>query len=112
LKPAASVRIADTYEDVLALLTDGLALQRSEGSQLQRADRRLLKRNARRLAEDKVDELIEAYLSGMSANAVAAQFGVHRTTVAAHLERRGMPAPHARKVMTPGLVERAVELRT
>ncbi|HVN51218.1 MAG TPA: hypothetical protein VMT43_07290 [Acidimicrobiales bacterium] len=32
-----------------------------------------------------------AYLSGLSARALAAQFGIHRSTVAAHLERRGIP---------------------
>ena len=68
------------------------------------------KRHPKQLPPEQVDELVAAYVSGMTAKAVAAQFGIHRSTVAVHLERRGIPRG-VLKVMTPELTERARVLR-
>ena len=44
----------------------------------------------RRLADEIIDQLVEDYVSGLSINALARQFGIHRTTVMTHLEARGV----------------------
>lgn len=43
------------------------------------------------LSPTDVDELVEARRAGTTISRLAAEFGVHRTTVAAHLERHGVP---------------------
>jgi DNA-binding CsgD family transcriptional regulator len=90
LKHAASVRLTKTYEEIRRLLEEGVAPSSSGHAQLQAADRRLLKHNSRQLRPEEVDELVAAYQRGLSAKAVAAKFGIHRGTVAAHLERRSI----------------------
>jgi hypothetical protein len=49
------------------------------------------RRTARRLTADEVDALVAVYRSGASVPQLVKQFGVNRTTVLAHLERRGIP---------------------
>lgn len=44
-----------------------------------------------RLTEDEIDDLVSAHLDGASSRELAARFGIHRTTVIAHLKRRGVP---------------------
>jgi DNA-directed RNA polymerase specialized sigma24 family protein len=46
-----------------------------------------------RLRATEVDEVVAAYLAGERVNDLAARFGVHRTTVMAHLARRGAKRP-------------------
>ena len=61
---------------------------------------------------EQVDELVAAYLSGMTARFVASQFGIHRTTVAAHLERLGIPRRGwGMHLLTHDQAEEAGELR-
>ncbi len=47
----------------------------------------------RQLQPAEVDELVAAYLAGDAVNDLAQQFGVHRTTVMAHLARREAKRP-------------------
>lgn len=47
-------------------------------------------RRQRRLKPVEVDDLVVMYKSGMSVNELAAQAKIHRTTVMAHLRRRGV----------------------
>lgn len=42
------------------------------------------------LRAEEIDELVVAYLGGGSTYTLAHRFGVHRSTVTAHLERRGV----------------------
>jgi DNA-binding transcriptional regulator LsrR (DeoR family) len=62
----------------------------------------------RRLTAIEIAALVAEYQHGRSLNELARQFGVHRRTVADHLERLGV----ARKVnlpkLTPTDIERAV----
>ena len=44
----------------------------------------------RRLTDAKIDHLVEDYVGGLSINALARRFGIHRTTVMNHLESRGV----------------------
>ena len=44
----------------------------------------------RRLADETIDQLVESYVGGLSIDALARQFGIHRTTVMTHLEARGV----------------------
>ena len=49
------------------------------------------RRIARRLTTGEVDELVAVYGSGASVPHLVKRFGASRTTVLAHLERRGIP---------------------
>ena len=45
----------------------------------------------RRLSPDVVDELAHLYEEGASIDALGRRYGVHRTTIIAQLDRRGVP---------------------
>ena len=45
----------------------------------------------RRLSPADVDNLIAAYRTGVNITQLAAEYAIHRTTVAAHLDRHGVP---------------------
>ncbi len=45
----------------------------------------------RRLSPTDIDDLLEAYRAGATINQLAVEFGIHRTTVAGHLDRHGVP---------------------
>lgn len=45
----------------------------------------------RRLSPTDLDDLIEAYQAGATISQLADEFGIHRTTVAGHLDRHGVP---------------------
>lgn len=48
------------------------------------------RRVQRRLTADEIDELLEAYVAGEPICDIAARHSVHRTTVIAHVTRRGL----------------------
>ncbi|GAG09276.1 unnamed protein product, partial [marine sediment metagenome] len=48
----------------------------------------------RRLCPNDVDDLIAAYCTGAPINELADRYGLHRTTVAAHLDRHQIPRHH------------------
>lgn len=52
---------------------------------------RLSNPTQRRLSRADIDELVVAYQAGATISQLAADFGIHRTTVAAHLDRHGTP---------------------
>jgi transposase-like protein len=57
------------------------------------------RRDARRLNPDEIDELVATYRSGATVPQLVEEFGLHRTTVLAHLERRNVPRrPHVAKL--------------
>ncbi len=45
----------------------------------------------KRLDATSVDALVDGYLSGQTVYELAAEFGIERRTVSAHLHRRGVP---------------------
>ena len=63
-----------------------------------------------RLSPTDVDDLIAAYRAGATISRLAAEFGVHRTTVAAHLDRHGVPRHHDRTEWDDGDLEHAAEM--
>ena len=48
-------------------------------------------RTVRRLSEDQIEDLVAGYCQGSSVNQLADRFGIHRTTVLGHLDRRKVP---------------------
>jgi DNA invertase Pin-like site-specific DNA recombinase len=99
LNHTCAARLAETYAETRTFLENGGAsASAEEASSLRTAVPRLPKRHSKQLTSGQVDELVAAYQSGTSAKTVAAEFGVHRTTVAAYLERRGI-TKHDLKVL-------------
>jgi transposase-like protein len=62
----------------------------------------------RRLSPDEVAELVEAYEEGATQQQLVVRFGIHKTTVAAHLDRAGIT--NRRGAMTPEQVSEAIDL--
>jgi uncharacterized protein (DUF433 family) len=62
----------------------------------------------RRLSEATVDDLVRGYTAGSSIDSLALQFGVHRTTIMDHLERRGVERRTVVRKMTNRTVREAV----
>ena len=60
-----------------------------------------------RLTEAKILELVEDYRSGMSVAKVAARYGIHRTTVLAHLERANVPRRPKVRALTASQIRTA-----
>jgi len=60
------------------------------------------RKNHRRLNSSEVDRLVESYEQGTLLMDLALTFGIHRTTVMAHLRRRGAEARY-------GVIERNIE---
>lgn len=44
------------------------------------------------LSASEVDQLVGAYLAGMSVKSLAERYGIHRATVFSHLRRRNVPS--------------------
>lgn len=53
------------------------------------------RQHQRRLKPNEVDALAGAYMRGETLEALVEMFGIHRTTVLAHLKRRGLRRPPA-----------------
>jgi len=58
-------------------------------------------------SDEDVDEVVESHRSGASIDSLANRFGVHRTTILHHLDRRGVPRPRATRIMTDRTVRQA-----
>ena len=56
------------------------------------------------------DDLIAAYQAGATLNQLADHYGIHRTTVAAHLDRHGAPRHDDRTAWDEGALEEAAEM--
>lgn len=66
-----------------------------------RADRRP---GERRLSPTDTDDFVETYQAGTTINQLAADFGVHRTTVAAHLDHYQIPRDREQTRTTPSVI--------
>ena len=64
----------------------------------------------RRLSPATVDDIVEAYRAGATISQFAVEFGIHRTTVAGHLDRRGIPRHNDHTAWGDGLLRQAAEL--
>lgn len=63
-----------------------------------------------RLRPDQVDELVEAYLAGALQHELTARFGIHDTTLRAHLRKRGVLKERPYRKLRGDMLEQAVEL--
>jgi len=52
----------------------------------------------RRLSPNDIADLVDAYQAGATISQLAVEFGIHRTIVAAHLDRRSVPRHRERCV--------------
>jgi IS30 family transposase len=52
----------------------------------------------RRLTDTEIDALVDAYRDGATIEEVGERFGMHRSTVIDHLQRRGVPRRTPRKL--------------
>ena len=66
----------------------------------------------RRLSPTNIDDLVEAYQAGASISHLAVEFDVHRTTVAAHLDRHGVPRHSEQTAWDDEILRQAAELYT
>ena len=64
----------------------------------------------RRLSPADVDDLIATYRAGATIRHLAAEFGIHRTKVAAHLDRHQIPRHREGTAWESGTLEEAAEL--
>jgi DNA invertase Pin-like site-specific DNA recombinase len=69
---------------------------------------RTARKTARRLSSPDVHALVEAYGAGSSIYELARQFGIHRSTVSAILERKGVSRRY--RLLEDDRLDRAVEL--
>ena len=66
----------------------------------------------RRLSPTNIDDLVEAYQAGASISHLAVEFDVDRTTVAAHLDRHGVPRHSEQTAWDDEILRQAAELYT
>ncbi len=64
----------------------------------------------RRLSPADIDNLIEAYRAGATINRLAVDFGIHRTTVAGHLDRHDVPRQSELTARDDEILTQAAEL--
>ena len=62
----------------------------------------------RRLTSEEIERVVERYQAGESANLLAAELGVHRTTIVGHLKRRGVSTRY--KIIAEADLAEAVRL--
>jgi DNA invertase Pin-like site-specific DNA recombinase len=111
LNHTSAARLAETYTETRAFLEgDPDTAPCDTRGELRTAVPRTPKRHPNQLPTDQVDQLVIAYQAGGNARAVAARFGIHRSTVAAHLDRRGI-TKRGLKVLGEAQIEDAARLR-
>ena len=59
-----------------------------------------------------LDNLLDAYQGGATINQLAVEFGIHRTTVAGHLDRHGVPRHSEQTAWDDEILRQAAELYT
>jgi len=64
----------------------------------------------RRLSPATVDDIVEAYRAGATINQLAAEFGIHRTTVTGHLDRHRVPRHSKQTAWDDDILKQAAEL--
>ena len=70
----------------------------------------IIKQVQRRLPVDSILELVRAYEVGATVPDLVERYGIHRTTVLAHLERQGVPRRPNRFKLTEGQLAEASQL--
>lgn len=63
-----------------------------------------------RLKPEEIDRLVAMYESGSSVNQLAELVKIHRTTVMAHLKRRGIPTRPTVRALTDEQVQEVIKL--
>ena len=63
----------------------------------------------RRLAPDQIEALVARYVDGESIDGLAREYGINRTTVIAHLERKGVERLRNPRKMTDARARAAAE---
>jgi hypothetical protein len=58
----------------------------------------------RRLTPSDANEICASYINGTSIDEIARTYGVHRTTIMTHLDRRGVPRRRIVRKLTDDLV--------
>jgi AraC-like DNA-binding protein len=61
----------------------------------------------RRLSDADIDDLVRSHREGVPIDSLGRRFGVHRTTLLHHLDRRGVPRPPNTRKMTDRSVRQA-----
>ena len=64
----------------------------------------------RRLSPTDIDDLLEAYRAGATISQLAVEFSIHRTTVASHLDRHGVPRHSEQTAWDDEILTQAAEL--
>ena len=64
----------------------------------------------RRLSATDIDDLVAAYRAGATISQLAVKFSIHRTTVAGHLDRHGVPHHNEQRAWDDELLTQAAEL--
>ena len=64
----------------------------------------------RRLSPADIDDLISTYQAGTTISQLAADYGVHRTTVTSHLDRHGVPRHSEQTAWNDKILSHAAEL--
>ena len=64
----------------------------------------------RRLSPTEIDDLIEAYPAGATIRQLAGDYGIHRSTVAGHLDRHGVPRHSEQTAWDDEILTQAAEL--
>ncbi len=64
----------------------------------------------RLLSPADIDDLVNAYRAGATISQLAAEFGIHRTTVTGHLDRHGVPRRSEQTAWDDDILREAAEL--
>ena len=64
----------------------------------------------RRLSPTDIDDLVAAYQAGATISQLAVEFGIHRATVAGHLDRHGVPRHSEQSAWTDDTLREAAEM--
>mgnify|MGYP001819105620 CR=1 FL=1 len=64
----------------------------------------------RRLSPTQLADLLDAYRAGATISQLAIEFGIHRTTVAGHLDRHGVPRHSEQSAWTDDTLREAAEM--
>ena len=81
----------DRGKSTISVIDDAIRCrQEAAGRETPSGIRTAPRERTKTLTAEQVDELVAAYRSGDSTYTLSRRFGIHRSTVAAHLERRGI----------------------
>lgn len=99
-----SVQLSHLSQALSSLLTETNGEKRRVEEQIPK------KQQQRRLSEDAIDRLVADYEAGESAATLAERYGVHRHTIASHLEQRGVTRHVTQNKLSPADTDEAIQL--